>query len=272
MYPISKSDARKATIAYANIFHYSLTREELARWFLFYPVGKILQNKHRKPVQQTEKWAIACRAGRWLSLVPTIQLVGVTGGLAMNNAGAEDDIDLFCIVADGTLWISRMMATILMDILRLRRHPNETSVSNKICLNMFMTAGATDLKPTDRDCFSAHEVLQMVPIFVRGNIYKTFLHANTWVKYFLPNAWRERNNQFSISNIQIKKTNFIFYLLEPFVKYFQLRYMQKHRTNERISDTELRFHPKDARVWIKRKFKSRLSKFHIPLDKVFYPG
>ena len=270
MYPVSKHEAMKATLAYAEIFHSVLTKHELVRWFLFYPLKTpSITNMVNKNIV---KWDIARRASHYLSFIPTVKLVGVTGGLAMNNAAPTDDIDLFFIVAGGTLWISRMMATILMDILTLRRHPNDTYVTNKVCLNMFMTDNATALSSKDRDCFSAHEVLQMEPLFIRGNTYKDFLHSNRWVKYFLPNAWKWRIHSTYISDKHISVFCFVFHVLEPFTKYIQLRYMKKHRTREVISDTVLRFHPKDARVWIKRSFAKRLARYSIPLDKIFYAG
>ena len=273
---VSKHEALIATLAYGDIFDYPLTRQELIRWFLYYPVRSAPKGfgshvKHEKASWQPGKWMIAERASRWLSLVPTIQLVGVTGGLAMNNAGRDDDIDLFFIVADGTLWISRMLATILMDIIGLRRHPKDQQVANKVCLNMFMTESAMGLAPHDRDCFTAHEVLQMVPLFVRGETYARFLGSNQWVKKFLPNAWREK---YQVSGIRYQEKSDIgiwcLKLLEKPSRLFQLWYMQKHRTHEVITDTTLRFHPKDARIWIKRKLASRLAAFNIPLDKVFY--
>lgn len=271
---ISKHEALVATLAYGDVFDYPLTRQELIRWFLYYPIRSVPRGfgsraKHKKASWQSGKWMIAKRAIRWLSLVPTIQLVGVTGGLAANNAGRDDDIDLFCIVADGTLWISRMLATTLMDIIGLRRHPKDQRVANKVCLNMFMTEGAMKLAKPDQDCFTAHEVLQMQPLFVREDTYKRFLRANQWVKKFLPNAWRWRaNSKWKIENRKINK--FLFTLVEPLAKIIQIWYMKKHRTSEVITDTMLRFHPEDARVWVKRRLRARLAKFNIPLDKVFY--
>lgn len=272
---ISKHEALVATLAYGDVFDYPLTRQELIRWFLYYPIRSVPKGfgshvKHEKATWQSGKWMIAKRASRWLALVPTIQLVGVTGGLAMNNAGRDDDIDLFCIVADGTLWISRMLATILMDIIGLRRHPKDLRVANKVCLNMFMTESAMKLAKPDQDCFTAHEVLQMHPLFVREDTYKSFLRANQWVKEFLPNAWRERNAKWPMPNAKLKGSNYLFEIIEPSARSVQLWYMRKHRTNEIISDTVLRFHPEDARVWVKRRLRVRLAKFNIPLDKVFY--
>ena len=143
---------------------------------------------------------------------------------------------------------------------------------------MFMTESAMKLAKPDQDCFTAHEVLQMVPLFVRVDAYQRFLHANRWVKTYLPNAWREKYHaclparQVSYITYQEKQHICIQFLrfLEKPSRFFQLWYMRKNRTNEVISDTILRFHPKDARIWIKRKLASRLAAFNIPLDKVFY--
>lgn len=275
---ISKHDATIATLAYGDVFDYSLTRQGVSRWFLFYPVTglRIPENPgfsiaRREAPRQIRKWKIAERAGRWLSLIPTIHMVGVTGGLAMNNAGVEDDIDLFFIVAGGTLWVTRMLATILMDILGLRRHPEDRRVADKVCLNMFMTERATALPTSDRDCFTAHEVLQMVPIWEQPGTYKRFLFTNRWAQRYLPNAWKEKNQTI------VPKTYISFPLVilcmrvfEWSSRYLQLWYMARHRTREVITDTTLRFHPRDARVWVKRKLAARLKKHHIPLDKVFY--
>jgi hypothetical protein len=62
----------------------------------------------------------------------------------------------------------------------------------------------------------------------------------------------------------------LFLLLEPFAKFIQLWYMKRHRTNEVIGKTSLRFHPKDARVWVRRKLRVRLTGYHVPLDNIFY--
>ncbi len=275
---ISKHDARIATFAYADVFNYSLTQKEFLLWFLYYPVrvndvpkGIGAHVKNQNELWQKNKWNIARRVSQWLACIPTVQLVGVTGGLAMNNAGRNDDIDLFFVVAGGTLWVTRMLATLLMDVLGLRRHPEDTSVANKICLNMFMTAGATALPQADRDCFTAHEVLQMVPIWEQKGTYKRFLQSNRWVSSYLPNAWKERTAA-TVDRMytSVPVVIFLMRLFEWPAKYLQLWYMARRRTQEVITDTTLRFHPRDARIWVKRKLGVRLRRFHIPLDKVFY--
>lgn len=288
-----------ATIAYADVFDYPLTETELYRWLIgvvsvripksFIGVEKVKRNgttflflagrssivKQRleRAVIADHKWARARHAAAAFCWIPTVQLVGVTGGLSVNNARIDDDIDLFFIVSKQTLWVTRLLVTVTSDILGIRRRPNEHDVENKICLNMFMTEDALELPIVDQDLFAAHEVLQMVPLWERGGVYKQFLRSNTWVKYFLPNAWKEQyhlaRDTYRGSKIRNMITG-ILGCLEPPASMVQLWYMQKHRTTEIIGRGVLRFHPKDARVWIKEKYAKRLKKLDIPLDNVFY--
>lgn len=283
-----------ATVAYGDIFDYPLTREELSRWSIsgvssvssvgieekkgfFVLRGRariIALRKQRAHIAQAKWKRIAVIA--WVfRLIPTVTLVGVTGGLAMNNARIGDDIDLFLVTRSGTLWVTRMMVTLLAESLRLRRRPNDQSVKDKICLNMFVSEDSLALPLGERDLFSAHEVLQMVPLWERGGVYSKFLAANRWVKDYLPNAWKEKA---SVSRITYHVSrnwieDLVIWILgfaELPCKAIQLRYMKKRRTNEVIRSGMIRFHPRDARVWVRKKFGARLKRWNIPLDKFFF--
>ena len=203
-------DLTIATAAYADIFDFPLAREELVRWMIkahrpnltklqqkdgyYFLKGRegIVSLRKKRSIWQPDKWDIARRAAKVLSSIPMVRLVGVTGGLAMNNADQADDIDLFIVVADRWLWTTRFLATLSMDLVGLRRHPNDSKVANKVCLNMFVSTLA--VPAAERDLFSAHEVLQMEPIADKGSTYKKFLAANSWTQKFLPNAWRYRHD------------------------------------------------------------------------------
>ena len=287
-----------ATIGYADVFDYPLTRAELQRWLIgggaatavpgITPVQKggktyyilpgkniIVDQRHKRQVTAKGKWQKIRSIIPAFTWIPTLLLVGVTGGLSMNNAEASDDIDLFFIARAGTLWFTRLLVTMTADWLSVRRRPNQESFADKICLNMYMAQDALTLPEDDQDLFAAHEVLQMVPMWYRGGIYSQFLSANDWVKTYLPNAWREKcqtlndkwpiekNFAFSIGHLALK-------LFEPTARALQLWYMAHHRTTEVIAMGVLRFHPKDARVWVKQKYARRLKKYNIPLDKIFH--
>ncbi len=299
---ISRKHAQLATILYADVFDYPLTEEESSYWLVFHSTGsrlkevrrkngfmalsgreKLVAKRQERSRLAQEKWAIAAAAGSILRFIPTIQLVGVTGGLAMENAKEEDDIDFFFIVSAGCLWISRLWAILAIELSGKRRRRGTTEVKDMICLNMFMTETNTAIPAAEHDLYVAHEVLQMKPLWSRGDTYGKFLLANRWVKRFLPNAWKEkysfrhprpdRGSMMMDSRLRGNDRSVIISFLrivEPLARAIQLFYMQKHRTTEIVGDSVLRFHPKDARIWVKKALARRLERYKIPLDNVFY--
>ncbi len=292
----SRLDFAVAAVAYADIFDYPLTRGEMRLWciktkispgaklplprhveasgeyvFLEGRTRSTFQRKKRRQISKS-KWRIARMVAKKLGYIPTIQLVGVTGGLAMDNARAKDDIDLFIITSAHTVWITRLLATLAVDAMGKRRKPGEVNVADRVCLNMFMGAEALGIAKKEQDLFAAHEVLQMVPLWERADAYRNFLGKNAWVEKFLPNAWKEK---FQASRIEHRASNFGFGIwclrfLERPAKFFQLWYMSRRRTSEVVGDAVLRFHPRDARIWVKEALLRRLDRLDIPLDKIFY--
>lgn len=291
-----------AMVCYGDIFDYPLTVSECYRFSLFSPYHKVRktfgvssQKLHKKTYvflsgrqkiiktrllrgrYAKEKWRKATIVAHAIGRIPNVRLVGVTGGLAMANTRRNDDIDLYCVTENGTLWVTRLLVTIFVSLLGVRRMPKTTQVHDKFCLNMFTTVDSMQVPVFEQDLFSAHEVVQMVPLWEKKGTYKQFLHANRWVKTYLPNAWRERNGKWQISNDKLQRSNYVysiyylaFIILEPIARALQLWYMNNKRTNEVIEKGIIRFHPHDARVWIKEKLEKKLKKYNIPLDTIFY--
>lgn len=229
------------------------------------------------------KMLTAGYVANFLKLIPCIQLVGVTGGLSASNVKAGDDIDLFIIVYPNTIWISRLLVTIIVELVSRRRHPADTEVGNKICLNMFMSSGLLALSINERDLYSAHEVLQMIPLWERDKVYLNFIKENFWAEKFLPNYWMNKQSELKVrykyrfntgfmSAVLTKLRIFMIILcriINPLMGKFQIWYMKNKRTSEVVSEDLLRFHPQDMRGLIRRRLRNRLRNFKIPLDKVF---
>jgi hypothetical protein len=288
---LNPKDTTRATVAYSDIFDYPLTTKELNEWALIgsstarkvagidYRNGflcltgraNLIKLRRQRRQWQKEKWVLARRAAGWFKIIPTVLLVGVTGALAMNNAKQDDDIDFFIIAAPGSIWITRLLISLCTEILGIRRKPFVAHVTNMVCLNMFVTPRGMGIPPAERDSFAAHEVLQMKPVWVRSRTYRKFLSANAWTQAYLPNAWKVRIKKHEPTMYPFPIIFvWIFRVFEFPAKIVQLIYMQRHRTSEIITDSVIRFHPNDARVWVKRKFAARLKALKVPLDKVFY--
>ena len=196
------------TVLYADLFDYSLTRDELYRR-LVHPVrdraafsravsrltGPYLAatqgyvtwtgrealvdlREHRRAVAQG-LWATAQRYAGWLARVPFVRMVAVSGSLALSNAEPDSDIDLFCITAPNRLWLTRAWVVPLSKLTRAlpRRFPLY------LCPNYILTLSTLDVE--DRNLFTAHEVTQAVPLWGH-DAYHRFRLANPWIHDFLP--------------------------------------------------------------------------------------
>lgn len=283
-----------ATVSYASLFDYPLTFEELSLWLITDVDQEISPETYRflqtdgtyigfssslmHQVKEREKrsgiaedkWKIAKHIAAVLGHIPTIQLVGVSGGLAMNNTKKDDDIDFYIVVIPKTIWISRLLVLIVLQILGKRRKLFDKNTTDKICTNMFVDTAHLCLPTKEQDLYSAHEVLQMIPLVCKNHTYWSFLSHNAWVNNYLYNAWKIKIDQSNHYKKYPLNLWFItFYLLEFPAKYLQLWYMRKHRTTEVVSDTVLRFHPRDVRIFIRKNFLQILRKYKIPLDSSF---
>jgi len=227
-----------------------------------------------------------------LSLFPQIKLVGLSGSISMMNAKEDDDIDLFIITAKDRLFTGRFIALIFSLILSLKRKRvvtgnrsnatnyrlQATGVKDKVCLNLFFDEGNLKVPKFKQTLFVGHEVLQMKPIINKDFTYEKFLKANSWVSKLFPNA-KSKVQSLNVksnpkSKVQIfgfKILNFICHLdfviwiynkIESLLKNFQLKLINKHKTTEIITDSQLWFHPDDFE---KKIFKSPLcSRYQDP--------
>ncbi len=308
---ISPRQALLVTVLYADVFDYPLTIMELKQWmclhpfplkiriprlsaFSFIPRGKdtyvtlrgrtaLVTRRRKRASWSGYKMQKAARVARWLRWITSVRFVGVTGGTAVGNARKEDDIDFYVIASRKTIWITRFLVTVTVEIVCSRRRPSDAFYEDKICLNMYVTDDRLAVAPGERDLFTAHEVLQMVPLWDRDGTYGKFLQANRWVERFLPKAWQEKTQSAirqladKTQNHNAKRKSYTYRLsliayqfFEPLARTVQLWYMHKRRSTEVVSDKVIRFHPRDARVWIKSALGRRLARFNVPLDKVFY--
>jgi len=237
---------------------------------------KIVKIRKERERESRKKLQIARGIGEILKFIPTIKMVAVTGALAISNSKAGDDIDLLIVNQKGRIWTTRFLATIFVEMFAKRRRPGDKDIANKICLNMFLDEGYLEIPEKEQDLFSGHEVVQLKPLWDRNNTYQKFLATNQWVEKYLPNAIRKlkaqklkRKTTAKNSKPEEKKLLALscrfalcalrFALVENALKRFQLWYMRKRRTTEVISNGLIRFHPKDARVWVLKEYYKRLN-------------
>lgn len=192
---------------------------------------------------------------RTLQKYEELLLVGVSGSVAMENADPGADIDLFIITRAGRLWTGRAIAMAAAAVMGIRRGRTTTKSCDKVCLNMFMDESDLVVPKVKQTEFVAHEILQMKPVFVRGSVYDRFLKENSWIYRYFPNAMTHEMLHFTPGvwsflhprGEMARQDNSI----EKVAKRMQLFFINRHKTTEIVTDTQLWFFPDDVERTIK---------------------
>jgi len=186
-------------------------------------------------------------------MFPQIKLIGLSGSMAMMNAGYDDDIDLFIITAKNRLFSGRFIALLLGQVLGIRRKRQSTArkslrvgFKDKVCLNLFFDENDLTVPEHKKNLYIAHEILQMKPLINKNQTYERFLEANKWIYDLFPNA--KITNKLQIANRSrslLGIWNFVGDVVEWLLKQAQLILINHHRTTEIITNTQLWFFPDD---------------------------
>jgi hypothetical protein len=282
------------TLLYADLFDFPLTDDEvwkyciskraiskelirkrlsqsldflsLEKGYVFLPGRKnLIQLRQQRERASEKKLALAKKIVSYLAYLPTIMFVGVSGAVAIGNAKKEDDIDLFIIVRQNTIWISRLLCLCLLAFIGRRRKRNSFKVQDMFCPNMFLDEAFLTFPQDRHDLYTAHEIVQLVPLLSRENTYTKFLRENSWVESFLPHAYAIRIKE-SVSLPKVRPARLLSLFTHPiliqFAKSIQLLIMKKPN-KEIVSDSLLAFHPMDYRDWVLREFARRMKRYKI---------
>ena len=214
-----------------------------SRYHLFNTLGEYSIKKFVFREKQARlKRKIGSRYWHLLSLFPQIKMVAISGSVAMNQADKDDDLDLFIITAPNRLWTGRLIAVLLAWLMRLKRKRGVKKAKNKVCLNLFFDEKNLTVPKIKQTEYVAHEILQMKPVVNKNKTYQRFLVANRWIANFFPN---NQGQTLKRSDLKYIGPCFGANWWENIFKMIQLFFINRHRTTERISDTQLWFFPDD---------------------------
>ncbi len=121
---------------------------------------------------------------RFFSLAPTVSLIGISGSLSMMDADTNDDIDLFVVTAQDTLWLSRFYILLVTRIMSIFGN----STAQKLCWNIFMEEKNLALPPKKQNEYTAHELVQLKVIYDKSHVAQKLQKENMWITKILPNV------------------------------------------------------------------------------------
>jgi hypothetical protein len=194
-------------VAYADVFDYPLTVDEIHRYLIGVPARRravrtalgtarlipdvlarsgryftlagresAVDTRRSRAAPAADYWRRAVRYGHLIGNLPFVRMVAVTGALAMDNV-ADGDIDYLVITEPGRLWLCRALVVGLVRTAAFQ--------GTELCPNYFLSERALVL--SERNLFTAHEVAQMVPL--SGiETYQRLRALNRWTDTYLPNA------------------------------------------------------------------------------------
>lgn len=272
-------------VLYADIFNFALSKIEILKYatgkctkqdlnyflksppqFIYIKNGFIcLKGKNDLISHRVEKTKIsklklekAKKVAALLSIIPSIKFIGLSGAVAVGNSDIDDDIDLFIITESNMIWTTRFITTFFLQLLGKKRSKNKKNSEDKICLNMFIANNSLSFKKDRQDLYTAHEIVQLVPLLDKDNTYTNFIDQNKWVSKFLPNVLLGIKSITPESRVFFPRK-----LLEKIAKKVQLWYMKKSRTIEVAEDNLLAFHPIDYQKRTLQEFERRKKKYVI---------
>lgn len=251
------SPAEVFSIYYHNIFEYPLTFLELIRWLPlnpprmdaevdckngFYFIKNNESFVYRRLVKKRiskRKSIIAANAAKVIGLLRSVRMVGITGSLAMENANKESDIDLVVITKKGKLWSTRLASYLLLKIAGQPIRKPGKKEHGELCLNMWLDESNLKWRKNDRNFYTAHEILQIIPLVNKDNAYARFLKENSWVFGYWPHAHDGKLINGNFVRWEKTKIN----MFEDIFFKMQVAYMRKKMTNEIVNPTRAIFHP-----------------------------
>lgn len=280
------------SIAYSDIFSFPLNSDELWRflisknqitkkdfesgvqrlkstyilekdgYFCIKGRERIIDGRKKNILENDRKLKIAGKAAYYLSHVKSILFIGISGGLAMGDVEREDDIDFFIITKSNTIFKSRFLILLILQMLGMRRKRQDTNPADKICVNFIIDTEKLYFPKQRHDVYTAHEIIQIVPLYEAHNTFHKFIESNKWLNEFFPNS-REATKRVAHKfnkNIVLSIISSILdvSLPEKICGLLQSALINMHRKNEIVTNHVLAFNPNDYRVQTLDKLRLKL--------------
>ncbi|HVX93133.1 MAG TPA: nucleotidyltransferase domain-containing protein [Candidatus Dojkabacteria bacterium] len=105
-----------------------------------------------------------------------VKYIAVTGSIASGAVRGDDDIDIFVVVKNNTMWIYR--ALLLLKLKDLARKEFSDDSKNLFCLNLIAEERGLEFP---EDIFNFHELYTMIPVY-NLKFKKVIFSKNKWIE------------------------------------------------------------------------------------------
>lgn len=216
---------------------------------------------------------------RLLRFVPWVRMIATYSSLAIGNVKETSDIDLLIIAKKNTIWLTRFFTVGILKILHKR--PDAMTTKDRFCLSFFIT---DDTLNVERGAFGPDDIgyqyymLILLPIYDPDGLLPQFRHANPWIAQTFPNSPEADTFSFPVARplwlavlhriIEVIIWPFFNGIFSDWYCNMQLRILPNNlksiaNIDSRviISDTMLKFHDKDTRHELRKKWLEKCSSY-----------
>jgi hypothetical protein len=194
------------TLAYFDIFHYPLSKEEILlfhcetavqpvidemldelckeevifRLAEFYSIRNdisLAQRRYKGNKFAFEQMKTARKAAKILSRFPYVKGLAVSGSLSKNYADESTDVDFFIITASNRLWVARSIMHLFYKLIYF------SGRQRWFCMNYYVDESGLEIE--EKNIFTAIEIATLLPMHGKP-VLDDFMAANAWVRDYYP--------------------------------------------------------------------------------------
>jgi len=181
---------------------------------------------------------------------PNILFLGVSGSVASGHPQKNDDIDLIIITKKNKLWLTRFK---LRTIIFLKKIPHrkygQKEIKDEFCFNLWLDQDGLTLPKEKQTLQSATDLLMIIPLFDRQNIYQKLLLRNDWAKKYLATGYSKLiNRSLMIDDRKKEKNNYFDKMINKLFFWPQYWYMREKITEEMVNFNQAFFHKRNDRM------------------------
>lgn len=212
--------------------------------------GELIEKRRTRQVLAEQKQSEIDQVVMFLTKLPWVSAVYLTGSMAMGSATPESDIDFMIVTHPNRLWITRILVSVFAQLQGKRRSWNHEEPGSW-CFNLWLDTDHLGVEESKRDVYRAYELLQARLLFDKENTAVCLAGENKWIQQFfylskdMPPTQCGRRQPFSLDQLPFFKQ---LLTLGDFLAWkVQQQYMKRHQTTEKVGRGYAFFHPRDTK-------------------------
>ncbi len=198
---------------------------------------------------------------KFIKWIPWLKMIWIWNSVSMNCAKSSSDIDLYIVTSNNSMWLVRILTTLIFQILWVRKTWKKHE--GRFCLSFFSTIDWMDFSnfKLENDIYLYFWIVYFKPILDFNNTYELLLEKNSnWADFSEYSDIIEENKKIVKYTWKSKNYKFIWLINSFFRKIFIKKTLNHYKSIWKpvwiiINDNMLKFHNNDIREKIKKKYK-----------------